>query len=116
MLDITSILVECFVVCRGIARCDTIWDRLVFRKIRQGLGGRVRLMVVGSAPTSDEVLNFFRCALSGSEEGDGTVANGYGQTEGVAGAFLSLPYETEPGMFSRCGSLLYIYGYTVLVF
>lgn len=42
---------------------NTIWDYLVFYKIRALLGGRVRLIPVGSAPINGKVLDFMRCAL-----------------------------------------------------
>lgn len=48
---------------RRIIRTDTIWDMLVFNKVRASLGGRVRLICVGSAPLSHNVLDFLRCAL-----------------------------------------------------
>ncbi|KPJ05275.1 Long-chain-fatty-acid--CoA ligase 1 [Papilio xuthus] len=48
---------------RGIIRADSIWDKLVFRKVREGMGGRLRIMVVGSAPLAGNVLTFARCAL-----------------------------------------------------
>ena len=47
----------------GIVRQDTFWDRIVFRKIRESLGGRVRLVMSGSAPLNPNVLEFLRCAL-----------------------------------------------------
>lgn len=50
-------------VCRGIVRSDSVWDKLVFRKVREGMGGRLRIMVVGSAPLAGNVLTFARCAL-----------------------------------------------------
>ncbi|HEY8431942.1 MAG TPA: long-chain fatty acid--CoA ligase [Sandaracinaceae bacterium] len=37
-------------------------DRLVFRKVRQAFGGRVRLMITGAAPTAPEILEFFWAA------------------------------------------------------
>lgn len=63
---------------RGVIRDDSIWDRLVFKKVREGLGGRVRFMCTGSAPVAENVLNFFRAALGC------VVVEGYGQTECVA--------------------------------
>lgn len=48
---------------RGIVRRTSMWDKLVFRKIQEGFGGRLRLMVVGSAPLSPTVLSFCRAAL-----------------------------------------------------
>jgi long-chain acyl-CoA synthetase len=50
-------------VKRGIIRKNSIWDKLVFKKIQEGMGGRLRLMVVGSAPLAGNVLTFARCAL-----------------------------------------------------
>lgn len=44
-------------------RGDSIWDKLVFRKVREGMGGRLRIIVVGSAPLAGNVLTFARCAL-----------------------------------------------------
>lgn len=44
-------------------RNNSLWDKLVFRKIQEGMGGRLRLMVVGSAPLAGNVLTFARCAL-----------------------------------------------------
>ena len=41
-----------------------VWDKLVFANIRKRLGGRVRLMVTGSAPISGEVLDFLRICCS----------------------------------------------------
>lgn len=50
-------------ISRGIVRGDSIWDKLVFRKVREGMGGRLRIVVVGSAPLAGNVLTFARCAL-----------------------------------------------------
>ena len=48
---------------RGIITKDSIWDRLVFKRIQDGLGGNVRFVITGSAPLADNVLDFARCAL-----------------------------------------------------
>jgi long-chain acyl-CoA synthetase len=64
---------------RGIVRNDSFWDKLVFRKVQDGFGGNLRLMVVGSAPLAGNVLTFMRCSLGC------LVVEGYGQTECVAG-------------------------------
>lgn len=48
---------------KHIVRNNGIWDKLVFKSVREGLGGKVRLMVCGSAPLSANVLEFMRCAL-----------------------------------------------------
>jgi long-subunit acyl-CoA synthetase (AMP-forming) len=47
----------------------------VFSKLRQRLGGRVRIMSSGSAPISAEVLEFLRVCFGG------VVFEGYGMTE-----------------------------------
>ncbi|KAF9157438.1 hypothetical protein DFQ26_008727 [Actinomortierella ambigua] len=40
------------------------WDRVVFHKVRQILGGNVRFMIIASAPVSSEILAFCRVAFS----------------------------------------------------
>lgn len=52
-------LVEGRPVPVGLAAQHAVADRLVFRKIRQAFGGRVRLMITGAAPTAPEILEFF---------------------------------------------------------
>ena len=42
---------------------SSIWDKLVFKKIQASLGGRVKIVVTGSAPLADNVLDFARCAF-----------------------------------------------------
>lgn len=42
----------------------SFWDAILFNKIKNVLGGRVRLMVSGSAPISAEVLNLLRACFS----------------------------------------------------
>jgi long-chain acyl-CoA synthetase len=75
----------------GIKRRDSIWDYLVFRKVQDALGGRVRLVVSGSAPINAEILKFFRCALGC------LVIEGYGQTESSGLLAMTLPSETTGG-------------------
>ncbi|KAI2798292.1 hypothetical protein BLOT_013411 [Blomia tropicalis] len=76
---------------RRIIRTDTIWDMLVFNKVRASLGGRVRLICVGSAPLSHNVLDFLRCALGC------VISEGYGQTECVGPCTATLMGEYTTG-------------------
>ncbi|KAF9673918.1 hypothetical protein SADUNF_Sadunf10G0073800 [Salix dunnii] len=52
-----------------------MWDKLVFNKIKDRLGGRVRLMVSGASPLSPDVLEFLRICFGGR------IIEGYGMTE-----------------------------------
>jgi len=47
----------------GIFRNNGFWDKLVFKNVRENMGGNLRLVVVGSAPLAPNVLNFMQCAL-----------------------------------------------------
>lgn len=42
---------------------DFKFNRLVFKKLKNIFGGRVRLVASGSAPISADVLNFFKIVL-----------------------------------------------------
>ncbi|KAL1342688.1 hypothetical protein HN51_029203 [Arachis hypogaea] len=52
-----------------------IWDRLVFNKIKEKLGGRVRLMTSGASPLSPDVMEFLKICFGAR------VSEGYGMTE-----------------------------------
>jgi long-chain acyl-CoA synthetase len=62
---------------------NILLDTLVFKEVRKTLGGRLRFMLVGSAPIEGYIINFLRCSLSVE------IMEGYGQTEDVAGVLLS---------------------------
>ncbi|KAJ2740934.1 medium-chain fatty acid-CoA ligase faa2 [Coemansia sp. BCRC 34301] len=59
------------------------WDRVVCRKIREFFGGRLELLISGSAPIDHKVLNFLRVALAT------TFVEGYASTECNATATAS---------------------------
>jgi long-chain acyl-CoA synthetase len=59
------------------------YDRLVFRKVRDVLGGRVKLLTSGSAPIRPSLIKLLRVCFSCE------VREGYGQTEN-AGACLMI--------------------------
>jgi len=58
----------------GLKLAHAVADRLVYRKLRARLGGRVRLMVSGGAPLNARVIKFFHGAGA-------TILEGYGLTE-----------------------------------
>ncbi|XP_076003849.1 long-chain-fatty-acid--CoA ligase 1-like isoform X2 [Genypterus blacodes] len=76
---------------RGVVRQDSMWDKLIFRKIQASLGGRVRLMITGAAPVSPTVLTFLRVALGCQ------FYEAYGQTECTAGCTMSMPGDWTAG-------------------
>ncbi|KAK7348976.1 hypothetical protein VNO80_23778 [Phaseolus coccineus] len=61
-----------------------LFDRLVFEKTKQALGGRVRILLSGAAPLPRHVEEFMR-VTSGS-----TLSQGYGLTESCAGCFTAI--------------------------
>ncbi|XP_077426928.1 long-chain-fatty-acid--CoA ligase 1a isoform X2 [Vanacampus margaritifer] len=75
----------------GVIRRDSIWDKIIFRKVQASLGGRVRLMLTGAAPVSPTVLTFLRVALGCH------FYEGYGQTECTAGCSMSMPGDWAAG-------------------
>ena len=61
-----------------------LFDRLVYRKLRDAMGGRTEFAVSGGAPLGETLGHFFR--------GVGVnILEGYGMTETCAGSTLNLP-------------------------
>jgi long-chain acyl-CoA synthetase len=77
-------------VKNGVIRNDSFWDTYVFKKVQASMGGRLRVILTGSAPLSEEVMNFCRATMGCY------VVEGYGQTECVAGATLTIEGDCEP--------------------
>ncbi|XP_019955942.2 long-chain-fatty-acid--CoA ligase 1a isoform X2 [Paralichthys olivaceus] len=75
----------------GVVRTDSMWDKLIFKKVQASLGGRVRLMITGAAPVSPTILTFLRAALGCQ------FYEGYGQTECTAGCTMSMPGDWTAG-------------------
>uniref|UniRef100_A0A668A999 Long-chain-fatty-acid--CoA ligase n=1 Tax=Myripristis murdjan TaxID=586833 RepID=A0A668A999_9TELE len=78
-------------VREGIIRNNSIWDKLIFHKVQESLGGRVRVMVTGAAPISPSVLNFLRASLGCQ------IFEAYGQTECTAGCTFTMPGDATSG-------------------
>jgi long-chain acyl-CoA synthetase len=68
-----------------------LYDKIVFNKLKAVLGGRVRLMVTGSAPIAPEVLDFLKVAFCSR------LLEGYGQTEGTALEFITAGNDPDAG-------------------
>lgn len=69
--------------------------KLVFRTIRAGLGGSLRIMGSGGAAISPEVLSFFRKI-------DLNIIQGYGLTETCGAVVANTPDANEVGAVGRC--------------
>jgi len=67
------------------------YDRLVFKKISQSLGGEVKFMISASAPIDKNVLDFFKVCFCCP------VVEGYGLTETSGGASLTWPEDPVSG-------------------
>ncbi|KAI9916444.1 hypothetical protein PsorP6_017140 [Peronosclerospora sorghi] len=64
-------------------KSHALWDALIFSKLRQVLGGRVRIILSGSAPLSADVKEFLKIVFCCD------VMEGYGLSETAAGLTLA---------------------------
>ncbi|CAO2144450.1 unnamed protein product [Urochloa humidicola] len=70
------------------------FDKIVFNKIKEGLGGRIRLMIAGAAPLPGKIEEFMRVTSCS------VFVQGYGLTESCAGCFTSIA-----NVFSMIGTV-----------
>ena len=69
---------------RGLAFQHRLADRLVYKKVKDRLGGRVRICVSGGAPLAKEIIEFFHAL-------DILILEGYGLTECTTAATVNRP-------------------------
>ncbi len=67
-----------------------LFDRLVFSKVRDRFGGRVRFFISGSAALNQEIAEWFNAAGI-------LILEGYGMTENAAGATVNHPDDYKIG-------------------
>ena len=72
-------------VCRQVSETQSpLFDRLVFSKVREVFGGRIRLFISGAAPLNRDIGEWFHAAGL-------LILEGYGLTETAAGACINRP-------------------------
>jgi long-chain acyl-CoA synthetase len=69
---------------RGLAVKHRVADRLVYSKVKERLGGRLRAAISGGAPLAREIGEFFHAL-------DILILEGYGQTEETSAATVNRP-------------------------
>jgi long-chain acyl-CoA synthetase len=70
----------------------SVYDKLIFSKIKEILGGRVRFFITGGAPISQEVMDYIKVAFSAP------MLQAYGITETCGFTCCSSVWETRAGV------------------
>jgi long-chain acyl-CoA synthetase len=73
-----------------LAKQHAVFDKLVFAKIRERFGGRVRFFISGAAALNRDIAEWFGAA--GIQ-----ILEGYGMTESSAGSFVNHPDDNRFG-------------------
>jgi long-chain acyl-CoA synthetase len=71
-------------VPRSLALQHRLADRLVYAKVKERMGGRIRICISGGAPLAQEIIEFFHTL-------DITILEGYGLTECTTAATVNRP-------------------------
>jgi long-chain acyl-CoA synthetase len=69
---------------------DAFWDKVVFNHFKPLLGGKIRFMICGAAPISEEVQKFIAVCFSVP------FIQGYGQTETSGVSSMTYSDDTDP--------------------
>lgn len=80
----------------GLALRHRVADRLVYSKVKERLGGRLRLAISGGAPLAAEIAEFFHAL-------DILILEGYGLSECTTGCAVNRPGQVK---FGTVGPLL----------
>jgi long-chain acyl-CoA synthetase len=75
---------------RGLALQHRLADRLVYSKVKERLGGRLRIGISGGAPLAKEIVEFFHSL-------DILILEGYGLTECTTAATVNRPSQFRFG-------------------
>jgi long-chain acyl-CoA synthetase len=75
---------------RGLALQHRLADRLVYSKVKDRLGGRLRIGISGGAPLAKEIIEFFHAL-------DILILEGYGLTECTTAATVNRPSQYRFG-------------------
>jgi long-chain acyl-CoA synthetase len=67
----------------------SVYDKIFFAKTREALGGRVRVMISGSAPLLPEVQKFLKVCMCAP------LVEGYGQTESTGAMLITDAWDPE---------------------
>ncbi|HVH94469.1 MAG TPA: long-chain fatty acid--CoA ligase [Nocardioidaceae bacterium] len=73
-----------------LGKQHALFDKLVFSKIRERFGGRVRFFISGAAALNQEIAEWFNAAGI-------VILEGYGMTESSAGSFVNHPDDNRFG-------------------
>ena len=78
----------------GLKVQHALFDKLVFSKVRERFGGRVRFFISGAAALNREIAEWFNAAGI-------VILEGYGMTENSAGATVNHPDDNRIGTVGR---------------